>query len=124
MTASNLAALDTLKNENLVKESFFRIVGLRQLDIYGNIYKELLAKERQAREITYEEKYEDFTKFNYIKELGGDGMEMINQQILENQNRVFSYMVSQLGKNFMKGKNLLRIPMPLYVNDKRTALQL
>lgn len=82
-----------------------------------------MKEERESKEIILSENYSEYTKYNFLKEPGGKGLQLINQDVLDRQKSVFTHMLSQLGKNFMNRTNLFRIPLPIQINDERTMLQ-
>lgn len=91
--------------------------------MYGKVLSEILEHEQKTNKLVYPN-YKDFCRFNFMKELGGDGIELINQEILEKFGQVMKTMLSTLGKNFLNGsKNVFKVPIPIYINDQRSLME-
>lgn len=123
LTEDNLAALDTLKNNN--KDiTTFKILNASNMNIYGDVMVDLLKQVKNSKTIEYKKNYDDYSKFNFIKGLGESGLELIDNYALERADKVVGYMIKNLGKNFLSGKNLTQIALPIYINDERTMLEM
>lgn len=123
LNLENLSSLDSLKHESSTHVETFKIITLDNLSMYGKILEEIVKQENNTKNLVYPN-YKDFCRFNFMKELGGDGMELINQEILEKFGQVIKTMLSTLGKNFLGGsKNLFRVPVPIYINDQRSLME-
>lgn len=123
LNEDNLSAIDYLKNIDKENKMFsFKNIGSK--DIYGEIYKKLYEETIKTKEITYKVNYDEYVKYNYIKELGGDGLELIDNQALEKTGKVIGYMAKNFGKNFFAGKNITQIALPIYINDERSSLEM
>lgn len=123
LTEDNLQALDTIKNNNKdIKE--FKILNVSDINMYGNILIDLFKETKQDKYIRYNKNYDEYSRFNFIKELGSSGLEIIDQYSIEKMNKLIGYMIKNLGKNFLSGKNLTQISLPIYVNDERTMLEM
>lgn len=123
LTEENLSALDTLKNNN--KEiSLFKIRNLNNLNIFGSLLEELVKKVKNEKHVKYRRNYTEYSKFNFIKAIGADGLELIDNYSNEKTDKVIGFMLKTLGKNFLSGKNLTQISLPIYINDDRTFLEM
>ena len=116
--------IDTLKESSEKdKNDKWEISNLGNVSSYSAFVKELLEEEKNKKEITYKKNYDQYCKFNYMKELGGDGLELIDNKTLEALKSVAAYMVKTAGKGFFNGSSIMRTPLPVYINDERTTLE-
>lgn len=123
LTEDNLTNIDYLKNIDKENKLFsFKNIGSK--DIYGEIYRKLYEETVNTKEIKYSTNYDEYVKYNFIKELGGEGLELIDNQALEKTGKVIGYMAKNFGKNFFAGKNITQISLPIYINDERSALEM
>lgn len=99
----------------------FKNIGNK--DIYGDVLKKLLEEAKNTNEIKFKCNFEEYVKYNFIKELGADGLELIDNQALEKTGKVIGYMIKNLGKNFFTGKNITQVSLPVYINDERSQLE-
>ncbi len=115
--------MDTLKNNN--KEvTTFKILNASNMNIYGDVMVDLFNQVKNSKTIEYKKNYDEYSKFNFIKGLGESGLELIDSYALERADKVVGYMIKNLGKNFLSGKNLTQISLPIYINDERTMLEM
>lgn len=84
--------------------------------------KDLLTKEIARSEVLYKVNYDEYSRFNYIKEPGGEGMELIDKKCLDKYDKVVSFMLKSIGKNFLAGRDLTKSALPIFINDERTML--
>lgn len=91
-------------------------------NILDPFLKDLVNMEKSLKEIIYSVDYDEYAKFNYIKEYGGDGMELIDKRIIDNYNKVVSFLLKGIGKNFLAGRDLTKTALPIIINDTRTML--
>ena len=92
--------------------------------MFEDLVLDLIANNRKREIIEYSQNFNEYSRYNFLKELGASGLEIIDQVSLEKTSRVVSYMLKNLGKNFLAGKNLTQISLPIYLNDERTMLEL
>ena len=92
--------------------------------MFEDLVLDLISNNRKKEIIEYSQNFNDYSRYNFLKELGASGLEIIDQVSLEKTSRVVSYMLKNLGKNFLSGKNLTQISLPIYLNDERTMLEL
>lgn len=123
LTEDNLGALDTLKN-NAKEINFFTFLNVSDMNIYGNVLEEIFKKDNDCPYILYKRNYDEYPRFNFMKALGTPGLELIDHLSLEKTDKVVGYMLKNLGKNFLSGKNLTQISLPIYLNDDRTMLEM
>ena len=118
-------AIDTLCN-NLSKvdeNHFIKFNNLNYTNIFGETLENLLKIEKESELITYRVKYHEYVKFNYVKEPGGDGLELIDKAAIDASDRVVGSMLKTLGKNILNGKELTSIALPIFINDERSVLE-
>ena len=123
VSEENLTIIDSIKN-NDKDNSLFKIKEIGNLSIYGNLIKELTEMKKKEKEIKYKTNYDDYMRFNYMKELGGSGLELIDSIAMERFSKVMGYMIKNLGKNFFNGKNITQVALPIYINDERSNLEM
>lgn len=124
LTEDNLYSFDSIKN-NLNKDDkcAFRIRNLENTSIFGDILPDLLAKEKERNEIVYKVEYFDYNRFNYIKTHGGEGLEIIDRKSIDTIGKVINFLLKSLGKNFLAGREITNIAMPININDEKTMLE-
>ena len=86
--------------------------------------EELVKKVKNEKHVKYRRNYTEYSKFNFIKAIGADGLELIDNYSNEKTDKVIGFMLKTLGKNFLSGKNLTQISLPIYINDDRTFLEM
>jgi len=123
LTEENLTALDTIKN-NVKDTSTFTIKNLTGTNIFGTLLEELLQKVKEEKIIKYRKNYLEYSKYNFMKALNSSGLELIDHISIERTDKVIGFMLRSLGKNFLAGKNLSTIALPIYLNDDRTMLDM
>ena len=123
LTEDNLSALDTIKN-NSKEINFFTVLNISETNIYGTILEDILKIERENKFILYKRNYDEYPIFNFMKALGTPGLELIDHVSIEKTDKVVGYMLKNLGKNILSGKNLTQISLPIYLNDERTMLEM
>lgn len=125
LTEDNLSALDSLKNNHLKSEiKGFRFRNISGMNIFGSLLEELKQEENEKNEIKYRVNYDEYCKFNYMKEPGGQGLELIDKESIDRSNKVLNHMVKSLGKTFFSGREITSIALPVNINDERTMLEL
>ncbi len=60
---------------------------------------------------------------SYVKQIGASGMEFINQEIIEKQRNVMSYMFKTVGRNIIEGKSIMNVSLPINLSDYRTQCE-
>lgn len=124
LTEENLYSFDSIKNNlNKDEKSSFKFRNLENTSIFGDLLTDLIAKEKQKKEITYKVDYFDYMRFNYTKTPGGEGLEIIDQKSLETSGKVINFMLRNLGKNFLAGREITNVAMPININDEKTMLE-
>jgi hypothetical protein len=58
-----------------------------------------------------------------MKDYGTEGLEFINQELLNKQRGVLSYMIKKIGSNILSGKSIMNVSMPINIFDPRTMLE-
>ncbi len=58
-----------------------------------------------------------------MKSYGTVGIEFINQEIINKQRSVMSYMIKNIGGNILKGKGIMNVSLPIYIFDCRSMLE-
>lgn len=122
---NNLMAIDTLCN-NLSKideNHFIKFKNLSYNNIFGETLEKLIQKEKKLKIIKYKIKYHEYAKFNYVKEPGGIGLELIDKAAIEASDKVMGSMIKTLGKNILNGKELTSIALPIFINDERSMIE-
>lgn len=94
------------------------------MNIFGNLIEELKSEEIAKTLIKYRINYEEYCKFNYMKEPGGEGLELIDKESIDKTNKVLNFMIKSLGKTFLAGREITSIALPVNINDERTMLEL
>jgi hypothetical protein len=123
LTEDNLSALDTIKN-NLKDNTTFTIKNLTGMNIFGTLLEELLQKVKEDKIIKYRRNYLDYSKYNFMKALNTPGLELIDHISIERTDKVIGFLLKSVGKNFLSGKNLSTIALPIYINDDRGMLDM
>jgi hypothetical protein len=57
-----------------------------------------------------------------MKTFGNEGLEFIDQDILEKQKTVLSYLLKKIGNNLITGKSVINVSLPIYIFDARSLL--
>lgn len=124
LNEDNLNSLDSIKN-NLKSEnsSLFRMRNVSGFNIFGTLLEDLIREEKERIKIVYKANYDQYSRFNYMKAPGGEGLELIDKESLDRSGKVINFMVKSLGKNFLMGKELMNIALPININDERTMLE-
>ena len=52
-----------------------------------------------------------------------EGLEFINQDILQKQRNVIGHLVKKIGSNFFSGKSIMNISLPIDIFDCRSMLE-
>lgn len=73
--------------------------------------------------IEYPVKYEQLCFKHYIKQIGAEGLEFINQEIMEKQRSVLGYMIKNVGSSILNGKSLSQVSLPIYISDYRSQTE-
>ena len=92
--------------------------------MFGDLLEQLIKKEVENPKITYKVNYFDYPKYNYIKEPGDVGLELIDRESNEKSSKVMAFLIKSLGKNFLAGNELTNVSMPIFINDERTLLEI
>lgn len=128
LTEENLEVLDFfqtyIKEDKTSNIKFqFKSNDENVSNIFGDQLEKLLNIEKSQKELKYSINYEDYSKFNFMKGPGEVGLELIDVKLLEKSKKIFGYLLSSFGKSFLKGKDLTRISLPIYISDYRTYLE-
>ena len=59
---------------------------------------------------------------NFIKQIGEEGLEFIDKDVLSKQRSVISYMIKKIGSNLLLGKSIMNVSLPTYIFDERSIL--
>lgn len=125
LTEDNLSALDSLQNNILKREvKAFTLKNISGLNVFGNLIEELKKEEKERTMIRYRIDYDQYCKFHYMKEPGGQGLELIDKESIDRSNKVLNFMIKSLGKTFLSGKEITSIALPVNINDERTMLEM
>jgi hypothetical protein len=60
---------------------------------------------------------------NYIKAYDSEGIEFINQDILNRQKSVLSFLLKKIGSNLLGGKSVMYISLPISISDYRSLIE-
>lgn len=90
---------------------------------YRLISSELLKKEKTKTEINFKTEYESICKIDYIKQIGEEGIEFIDQDTIDKQRSVVSYMIKKIGSNLLSGQSIMNTSLPIYIFEERSLLQ-
>jgi hypothetical protein len=94
---------------------------------FQNEYSEIVAKyieeEKNLKVIKYNVRYEESIRYNFVKAYGTEGLEYINQEILKKQRNVLSHMLKKMGANFLQGKSIMNVSLPVNIFDSRSTLE-
>ena len=60
---------------------------------------------------------------NFIRQQGENGIEWIDQEKINKQRNVISYLVSKVGMNILSGKSIMNISLPINIFDERSLLE-
>jgi hypothetical protein len=58
-----------------------------------------------------------------MKTYGNEGLEFIDEEVLEKQRSVVSYLLKKIGNNLLSGKSLTGVSLPIYIFDNRSLLE-
>jgi hypothetical protein len=100
-----------------------KIINMKDDSHHDDIYKKLLEEAKAMKEITYKTNYLDNIKINFMKAVNMEGIEFINHEILEKQRNVLSYLLKKMGSNFLTGKSIMNISLPIDLFDSRSVLE-
>ena len=109
MKSYNNKPLDQLVNHNL-------IIHLGPSDKSSMI--------TPKKEAVYYENYTQWIDVLYERKPKEEGLILINKLQIENQKKIMSYLLKNVGKKLMKGQSVMNISLPVYIYDKRTMLQI
>lgn len=104
--------------------SMVKFRNLSEMNLFGDMLEGLIKEEKEKQIIDYRINYDEYCKFNYIKSPGGEGLELIDKESIEKANKVINFIISSLGKNFMSGRDITNIALPIFINDDRSMLEL
>ena len=120
----NLYAFENIiTNTTKADHSLFRFIN-KEISIYGDEVEVLKQAEKSRKIFKYNINYEEYCKFNYMKEPGDSGLELIDKVNLDLANKVVSTLLKTLGKNFLAGRDLTTITTPIFINDERSIMEL
>ena len=74
--------------------------------------------------IEYETAYDKLIFKDYKREIGSDGIEFTNQEVIDKQRSVAGYLIKNIGLNLIKGKSIMNISLPINIFDTRSLLEL
>jgi hypothetical protein len=57
-----------------------------------------------------------------MKTYGNEGLEYIEQNMLDKQRNVLGYMVKKIGNNLLSGKSVMNVSLPIFIFDVRSLL--
>ena len=60
---------------------------------------------------------------NFIRQQGENGVEWIDQEKINKQRNVISYLVSKVGMNILSGNSIMNISLPINIFDERSLLE-
>ena len=60
---------------------------------------------------------------NFIRQQGENGIEWIDQEKINKQRNVISYLVSKVGMNILSGNSIMNISLPINIFDERSLLE-
>lgn len=125
LNEENLNSLDSIKN-NLKSENsaIFSMRNVSEFNVFGTLLEDLIKEEKSRDKIVYRANYDEYSRFNYMKSPGGDGLELIDKESLDRSAKVINFMVKSLGKNFLMGRELMNIALPININDERSMLEM
>jgi hypothetical protein len=58
-----------------------------------------------------------------MKGYGTEGLEFIDQETLNKQRGIISYMLKKVGTNLLSGKSIMNVSLPIYIFDQRSMLE-
>ena len=58
-----------------------------------------------------------------MKQIGGDGLEYINKEDIEQQRKLIRGIIKNAGKEILQGKSLSNISLPIKLFDQRGQLE-
>jgi hypothetical protein len=60
---------------------------------------------------------------DYIKTHGSAGFEYINQDVIQKQRSIITYLLKKIGANILSGKSIMSISLPIYIFDHRSLIE-
>lgn len=61
---------------------------------------------------------------DYEKKIGADGLIFKDLNVIEKQRSVAGYLIKNIGLNFIKGKSIMNVSLPINIFDQRSILEL
>jgi len=58
-----------------------------------------------------------------MKNYSTEGLEFINQDMIQKQRGVLAHLIKKIGANFFKGKSIMNISLPINIFDCRSMLE-
>lgn len=80
-------------------------------------------KELNKKLITFDVNYERLIDDCYEVSNKNSGLVLVDKDLLEKQAKIIGYLIKKIGSNFIKGKSIMNISLPVNIFDKRTLLQ-
>jgi hypothetical protein len=104
--------------------SRFKIIKVCTSEEYATELNKILSTiDKADRSIKYPCDYKSILSTYFKKTPGEEGLELIHQETIANQRGAFGYVLSQIGKNLMKGRFSLAYSLPINVFDCRTTME-
>ena len=60
---------------------------------------------------------------DYMKDYGAEGIEFINQKVIQKHRGIISYIIKKIGSNLLSGKSIMNVSLPIYIFDHRSLLE-
>ncbi len=61
---------------------------------------------------------------NFIKQVGANGLEFINQEEMKKQRNILTYMIKTVGSNLLNGKSIMNVSLPINISDYRSNVEM
>lgn len=90
---------------------------------YQDDLSQLRVAEKEEKIITYPIDYGNIVRTCYMKTYGAEGIEFINQDVINKQRSILSYLLKKIGGNLLSGKSIMSISLPIYIFDYRSLLE-
>jgi hypothetical protein len=58
-----------------------------------------------------------------MKSYTKEGLEFINQDLIQKQRGVIGHLIKKIGANFFQGKSIMNISLPINIFDCRSMLE-
>jgi mevalonate kinase len=116
-----LTKLEVLKKQRFPGHDD-QIIHIKYLLSYeGGLTIEKHPKENETIEYPYE--YHRMVVTDFERKEGTEGLIFTNKDIIEKQRAVMGFLIKKIGSNFLSGKSIMSVSLPINIFDVRSHLE-